>query len=163
MTCTNQQIIRLKQMAYKYNKVVAAAKSGMSAKTARKYLLEQKLPSEMKQERHWQTRSNIFGSIWHEIVDMLTKSPKLQATTILKDLMRRDHSKFQSSHERTLQRLIKNWRATSGADREVIFSQDLKPGIQSQSDYTVMNNLSIRGMAKERVPRCKLETKNLVC
>lgn len=143
MTCTDQQIIRLKQMVYKYNKGVAAAKSGMSTKTARKYLLKQKLPSEMTRVRHWQTRSNIFGSIWPEIADMLTKSPKLQATTILKDLMRRDPAKFQSSHERTLQRLIKNWRATGGADKEVIFSQDLKPGIQSQSDYTVMNNLSI--------------------
>ena len=48
MTCTNQQIIRLKQMSCKYNKGVAAAKSGMSAKTARKYLLERGLPSEMK-------------------------------------------------------------------------------------------------------------------
>ena len=27
MTCTNQQIMRLKQMSYKYNKGVAAAKS----------------------------------------------------------------------------------------------------------------------------------------
>ncbi len=130
-------------MSCKYNKEVAAAKSGMSAKTARKYLLAEVLPSEMKQERHWKTHSNIFESVWDEITDMLIKSPKLQATTILKALMNRNPEKFQSGHERNLQRLIKNWRATSGSDKDVIFSQDLKPGQHSQSDYTVMNDLSI--------------------
>ena len=90
MTCTTQQIIRLKQMSHKYNKEVAAAKSGMSAKTARKYLLVQKLPSEMKKARTWKTRSNIFVDIWSEIEDMLNKSPKLHATTILSTVINKD-------------------------------------------------------------------------
>ena len=102
MSCTNQQVMRLKQMSCKYNKEVAAVKSGMSAKTARKYLLAQSLPSEMKQERHWKTRSNVFSSVWHEIEDMLTKSPKLQATTVLQYLINRDPDKFKPSHKRTL-------------------------------------------------------------
>lgn len=38
MTITNQQVIRLKQMIHKYNQGIAAAKSGMSTKSARKYL-----------------------------------------------------------------------------------------------------------------------------
>lgn len=143
MACTNQQVIRLKQMSCKYNKEIAAAKSGMSAKTARKYLLAQGLPSEMKKERHWKTRSNVFSSVWDEIEDMLTKSPKLQATTILQYLINKDPDKFKPSHKRTLQDLCKKWRATSGSDKDVIFSQDLKPGMQSQSDYTIMNDLSI--------------------
>ena len=143
MTCTNQQVMRLKQMSCKYNKELAAARSGMSAKTARKYLLAQKLPSEMKKERHWKTRSNIFSAVWCEIEDMLTKSPKLQATTILQYLINKDPDKFKISHKRTLQDLCKNWRAINGADKDVIFSQDLKAGQQSQSDYTVMNDLSI--------------------
>jgi len=143
MSCTNQQVMRLKQMSCKYNKEVAAAKSGMSAKTARKYLLAQSLPSEMKQERHWKTRSNVFSSVWHEIEDMLMKSPKLQATTVLQYLINKDPDKFKPSHKRTLQDLCKNWRATSGSYKDVIFSQDLKPGMQSQSDYTVMDDLSI--------------------
>ena len=144
MTCTNQQIVRLKQMSHKYNnKELAASKSAMSAKTARKYLSSGQLPSEMIKERAWKTRSNIFSSIWHEIEDMLTKSPKLQATTILKALIGRDPEKFQVGHERTLQRLIKDWRSSCGPDKTIIFSQHLKPGQQSQSDYTVMNNLLI--------------------
>jgi hypothetical protein len=75
--------------------------------------------------------------------DMLTKSPKLQATTILQHLINKDPIQFKVSHKRTLQKLLKSWRATSGSDKDVIFSQDLKPGQQSQSDYTVMNDLSI--------------------
>jgi hypothetical protein len=136
-------------MSCKYNKEVAAAKSGMSAKTARKYLLATQLPSEMKKDRNWKTRSNVFSSAWHEIEDMLTKSPKLQATTILQFLISKDPDKFKVSHKRTLQKLMKSWRATGGSDKSVIFSQDLKPGVQSQSDYTVMNDLSIT-IARER-------------
>ena len=60
-------------MSYKYNKGISAAKCGMSAKTARNYLLSNQLPSEMKKERDWKTRANIFEPIWSEIEDMLSK------------------------------------------------------------------------------------------
>lgn len=70
-------------------------------------------------------------------------APKLQSTTILKSLIAQDPEKFCISHERTLQRLIRYWCATGGPDQDVIFNQDLKPGRQSQSDYTVMNDLGI--------------------
>ena len=130
-------------MSYKYNKEIAASKSGMSAKTARKYLASNQLPSEMKKDRHWKTRLNIFSPIWPEIEDMLIKSPKLQATTILGYLINRNPDKFSTGHERTLQRLLRNWHATNGSNKDVIFNQDIKPGMQSQSDYTVMNDLNI--------------------
>lgn len=144
MTCTTQQIIRLKQMSHKYNKGTAAAKSGMNAKTARKYLTSNKLPGETLKIRHWKTRTNVFEENWSEIEDMLSKSPKLQAKTILEYLISRDTTnKFNNSHERTLYRLIRNWRAINGKEKEVIFNQELKPGRQSQSDYTVMNDLKI--------------------
>jgi hypothetical protein len=131
-------------MSHKYNKETAAAKSGMSAKTARKYLSSNKLPSETLNSRHWKTRTNVFTENWSEIEDMLSKSPKLQAKTILSYLISKDSTnKFNNTHERTLYRLIRNWRATNGKEKPVIFSQELKPGKQSQSDYTVMNDLEI--------------------
>lgn len=131
-------------MSHKYNKGIAAAKSGMSSKTARKYLLSNEIPSEALKIRHWKTRSNVFEEDWLAIEDMLSKSPGLQAKTILSHLISQDTTnKFNNSHERTLQRLIRNWRATSGVEKAVIFSQELKPGKQSQSDYTVMNDLAI--------------------
>ena len=44
---------------------------------------------------------------------------------------------------RSLQRRIKAWRAESGSSKQVIFRQDLKPGRQSQSDWTHMGDLGI--------------------
>lgn len=131
-------------MSHKYNKGIAAAKSGMSSKTARKYLLSNEIPSEALKIRHWKTRSNVFEEDWLAIEDMLSKSPGLQAKTILNYLISQDTTnKFNNSHERTLQRLIRNWRATNGVEKAVIFSQELEAGKQSQSDYTVMNDLAI--------------------
>ncbi len=143
MTCTNQQIMRLKHMSYKHDKEIAAIKSGMTTKTARKYLSSNQLPNEMKKDRHWKTRLNIFSPIWPEIEDMLTKSPKLQAITILSYLQDKEPEKYNDNHIRTLQRLLRNWHSTSGNDKPVIFNQELKPGEQSQSDYTVMNDLGV--------------------
>jgi hypothetical protein len=125
------------------NKETAATKSGMSLKTARKYTNTNQLPSEMKKIRNWKTRSNVFDDIWPQIEDMLKKSPKLQAITILQHLQVQDPNKYQDSHLRTLQRLIRDWNATMGSDKDVIFNQKLIPGRQSQSDYTVMNELCV--------------------
>lgn len=131
-------------MSQQYNKTIAAAKSGMSTKTARKYLAINNFPNEIKKERYWKTRTNVFAGNWGQIEDMLSKSPKLEAKTILEYLISQDSTnKFSIKHERTLQRLIRNWRATNGEEKAVIFSQELKPGRQSQSDYTVMNDLEI--------------------
>jgi hypothetical protein len=149
MTCTNQQVIRLRQMVHKYNKEVAAAKSGMSSKSVRKYLSLSKLPSELKVDRNWKTRTNVFEEDWQEIADMLSKSPMLQAKTILEYFISKDSNKFNNKHERTLQRLICKWRATNGKEKEVIFSQELKPGKQSQSDYTVMNEVGVTISGKQ--------------
>ena len=74
MTVTNQQVIRLKRMIHKHNKEIAAAKSGMSTKTARKYLATNKVPSDLKKERHWKTRTNVFESDWEKIESMLTEA-----------------------------------------------------------------------------------------
>ena len=89
MTITNQQVIRLKQMIHKYNQGIAAAKSGMSTKSARKYLSSNKTPCELKKGRHWKTRTNVFEDDWDKIESMVNKAPGLQAKTILANL---DHS-----------------------------------------------------------------------
>lgn len=87
MTITNQQVIRLKQMIHKYNQGIAAAKSGMSTKSARKYLSSNKTPCELKKERHWKTRTNVFEDDWDKIESMVNKAPGLQAKTILANLI----------------------------------------------------------------------------
>lgn len=143
MTITNQQVIRLKQMRHKYNQEISAAKNGMSVKTARKYLSTNKTPSELKRERNWKTRNNVFEEDWDNIEAMLKKSPGLQAKTILSYLISDQPNKFNDSHERTLQRLLRKWRANNGSNNNIIFNQTIRPGEQSQSDYTSMNKLCI--------------------
>lgn len=124
---------------------IASLKSGIDPKTARKYIKEGKLPSELKVSRKWCTRPDSFESVWPELESMLHNSPELEAKTLLEWLMVRDGegSLFNWSHLRTLQRRIRNWRATHGVEQEVMFPQNIKPGRQSQSDYTHMNSLGI--------------------
>jgi len=130
-------------MIQEHTQEVAAMKSGMAVKTARKYTRTNLLPSEMGKVRHWKTRKNVFEGVWEEIEGMMTLSPALEAKTIMEYLINKDSKKFDTTQLRTLQRIIKSWRASFGKGKEIIFSQRLEAGKQSQSDYTVMDSLGI--------------------
>lgn len=143
MTITTQQVKLLMKNIKKYPQKVAAARSGMSTKTARKYIKNKKLPSEVKKPHTWSTRKNPFEEDMPLIKTMLTNSPGLQAKTILNYLMREHLKKYTPNQLRTLQRHINAWRAECGEPKAVIFSQDIQPGVQSQSDCTYMNSLNI--------------------
>jgi len=127
----------------KYTKEVAAAKCGMSARTARKYLRSGKLPSEVGRKCRQYPKKHVLYEVWDEIEAMLKRSPDLKNKTILAYLMDKYGDKFNNTHLRKLQYLTLNWRRESGPDKEVIFAQDIAPGKQSQSDYTNMNDLGI--------------------
>jgi hypothetical protein len=125
------------------SQTLAAAKAGMNAKTARKYIKGKKLPSELKKGRIYLTREDCFKSDWSEIEMMLRKAPELQAPTILSYLIENYPEKYQRSQLRTLQRRMQLFRAEYGNAKAVIFCQKIKPGRSSQSDWTVMNDLRI--------------------
>jgi hypothetical protein len=127
----------------KYNQKVAASKAGMDVKTARKYVKEGKLPSELKQPHKWRTKADVFEELWDEIESYLSNSPRLQAKVMLEYLVQKYPEKVQHKHLRTLQRRFRNWRAEHGKGREVIFEQIHYPGRQSQSDYTRMGKLGV--------------------
>lgn len=127
----------------KYTQEVAAAKAGMDVKTARKYINSRELPSDMKGAHVWKTRTDVFAAHWDEIEKMLDASPRLQGKTVLAYLIRKYPHHYEQKHLRTLQRRIRDWRAEKGTSQAVIFRQDIKPGKQSQSDYTCMNSLNI--------------------
>jgi len=58
---TDQQVRRLRMLVNKErSKEIAAAKAGMSKKTARKYLRSGKLPREYERNRSWRTRRSPF-------------------------------------------------------------------------------------------------------
>ena len=62
------------------SKRVAAARAGMSERTARKYERAGKLPSQLKRPRTWRTRVNPFEEDWPWVVEQLERDPALQGT-----------------------------------------------------------------------------------
>ena len=143
MTVTNQQIGILMKETKKHHQVVAAAKAGMNIKTARKYLRLGKLPDELKKERTYSTRQCPFASHWQEVTLMMESAPELQATTILTYLIEKYPAHYSRRQLRSLQDKLKDWRCLHGKQQPVIFRQNILPGRQSQSDWTVMNELNI--------------------
>jgi hypothetical protein len=146
----DRQVILLRETMEKYkNQKIAAAKSGMSERSARKYLKEEELPSSLKKEREWRTRTSDIEEVWSEAEALLRRAPKLNAPMILSHLKEKHPEKIMQAHLRSLQRRMQQWRSLEGPDQEVIFPQDIKPGRQSQSDYTHMDSLgiTIQGMS----------------
>ena len=71
----DQQVRRLVKLKKNEKTLtMAAAKAGMSRKTARKYLKSGKLPSQCQPERYWRTRSDPFESVWPEVKEILKRS-----------------------------------------------------------------------------------------
>lgn len=122
---------------------LAASKAGMDEKTARKYLRNNKLPSQQKKDHTWRTRKDPFEEVWSEVSDHLRTNPGLDGTTILFYLQREYPGKFADGQLRTLQRKIKIWRALEGPGKEIFFPQEHKPGRLAESDFTDMSKLSI--------------------
>jgi hypothetical protein len=122
---------------------VAAARTDMDDKTARKYRRLQKLPSEVARPHDWQTRVDPFAEVWREVCAMLEDQAGLQAKTIFSDLQRRYPGQFADGQLRTLQRKMRRWRATAGPAKEVFFAQVHEPGRLAASDFTRMNDLGV--------------------
>jgi len=124
-------------------KTAAAMKAGMDEKTARKYTRSDKLPSEIKKEHTWRTRTDPFEEVWEELRRKLEINSGLEAKTLFEDLQRRYPGMFSDGQLRTLQRKARRWRALEGPAKEVFFDQEYHPGILCQSDFTRMKELGI--------------------
>ena len=124
-------------------KVVAAAKAGMSPKTAGKYLATDKLPSQMKKERNWRTRKDPFADVWDEVRQLLENDSGTEAGTIFNYLQDKYKDEFADGQLRSLQRRVKEWRALEGPSREVYFPQEHQPGVLCESDFTHMDELGV--------------------
>ena len=140
----DQQVRRLMKLLQTEKTLsLAAAKSGMDEKTARKYKRMRKLPSEVKVEHTWRTRKDPFDVEWEGIREKLEINHGLEAKTLFEDLQRRKPGRFADGQLRTLQRRIKVWRALEGPHKEVFFPQVHKPGKLCQSDFTAMDPLGV--------------------
>jgi transposase len=121
----------------------AAAKAGMSLRTARKYIKNGGLMTNLKEWKWRQTHKDIFATVWDVVEEMLARVPGLQGQTLMQWLIDEYPEHFNWSQLRTLQRRIRKWRALKGPDQEVMFPQVHIAGKQSQSDWTHCNELNV--------------------
>src|SRR6266487_4675014 len=121
----------------------AAARAGMSERTARKYEQAGALPSALKRPHAWQTRSNPFEEDWPWVVEQLERDPALQSTTLFALLCERHPDRYRPTQDRTLRRHIARWRVLHGPEKDIIFEQVHTPGERAQSDFTHMEDLGV--------------------
>ena len=125
-----------KKLRKKLRQEAAAAKVGISVRSARRLESLTALPSQ-REARAWRTRLDPFEAVWQsEMVPMLEAAPALTATTLLEEIQRRHPGQYDSALLRTLQRRVRTWNASYGAEREVFFAQAHPPGRLGLSDFT---------------------------
>ena len=132
-------------MSYRkyHTQELAAAKAGISARSARRVEEDVTLPSQ-NPRRYWRSRPDPFARVWDtEVVPLLRSAPKLMAITLLRKLQDDHPERFPDGLLRTLQRHIRQWRALEGPPKEVFFPQEHAPGHRGLSDFTAMGELHI--------------------
>lgn len=144
MAATDAQVRKLmKELRGGTGIGVAALRAGLDRKTARKYRVEGKLPSESKLARTWRTREDPLADDWPAVEAMLADAPELEAKTLFEWLCERHPGRYDPGQLRTLQRRIRQWRARQGPAKRVFFSQVHRPGERAQTDFTSGHLLAI--------------------
>ena len=140
---TDQQVCLYMKIRKNKSQVLAAAKTGISERSARRIEQAVTLPSQ-NPRRYWRSRTDPFSEVWDtEVVPLLKSAPKLMAITLLRKLQDDHPERFPDGVLRTLQRHIRQWRALEGPPKEVFFPQEHAPGHRGLSDFTAMGELRI--------------------
>lgn len=144
MTVKDTQVRKLMEEMANHGRLgMAALRSGMDRKTARKYVEQGQLPGAMKSPRGYRTRADPFGQDWDWLEAQLQEAPSLEAKILFEALQARHPGRYQDGQLRTLQRQLKRWRAEHGPEREVFFAQAHRPGEAMQLDFTHATELGI--------------------
>jgi transposase InsO family protein len=140
---TDHQVLKYKEHRKKLTQVAAAAKAGVSERSARRIERSDALPSQSS-PRSWRTRQDPLAAVWDaEVVPLLQADAQLNAITLMEELQRRHPGEYGASVLRTLQRRMRQWRAVHGAERDVFFAQEHPPGRLGLSDFTVADDLGV--------------------
>jgi hypothetical protein len=143
---TDRQVRRLREQRMTGKTVAAAAAAaGMSERTARTWQTGA-LPSQRSSPRTWRTRSDPFAAVWRtEIEPRLAADTegRLQALTLFEWLCDAHPGQFTDGQLRTLQRRVRDWRATHGPDQDVFFEQTALPGREAAVDFTDATDLEV--------------------
>ena len=108
----------------------AAAASATSERSVRRWQRGTLPPEKRRNRRGWRTRPDPLESVWQsDVVPLLLSDPdgELSATSILEWLDERHPGRFGRSNLRTLQRRVRDHRASHRPDREVYFQQEHPP------------------------------------
>lgn len=138
MVSDRQVMMYQKARSRGWTQVIAAAKAGMSAKTARRWE-DRPLPSLSRPDRAWRTRQDPLAGVWEkDILPLLQKEggSRLQATTLVDALKMKSEPVDLDGQLRTLQRRLRDWRTTNGPGKEVYFEQVHPSGREAQMDFT---------------------------
>lgn len=140
---TDQQVRKYKAMRRQATQEIAAARTGISVRSARRIEKAEELPSQ-RGPRSWRTRADPLAGVWQEeLVPLLEAKPGLQGRTLFEELQRRHGERFGDGTLRTLQRRVRAWRAEHGNEKEIYFAQANPPGRLALSDFTVCDSLGV--------------------
>ncbi len=140
---TDQQVRKYKAMRRQATQEIAAARIGISVRSARRIEKAELLPSQ-RGPRNWRTRADPLAGVWaSELVPLLEAEPGLQGRTLFEELQRRHGERFGDGVLRTLQRRVRAWRAEHGHEKEIYFAQANPPGRLALSDFTVCDSLGV--------------------
>jgi hypothetical protein len=140
---TDHQVTKYKRFRKQFRQETAAAKVGISVRSARRMERRTRLPSQ-RALRHWRTRADPLAEVWDaQIKPLLQSAPGLTAVSLLEEMQRRYPGRFGSGILRTLQRRVRQWRALEGEEHEVFFAQEHEPGRLGLSDFTDARELQV--------------------
>lgn len=140
----DKQYERLLSMKHKKQYFYQLADSvGISAKTARKYLSLNKLPSALKKPHSWCTHKDAFAEVWPLVEKFLKNNTGIEAKSLFEHIRKQYPGRFKPNQLRTFQRRIQHWKALYGPGQEVYFPQDYRPGQFAASDFTKTGDIGI--------------------
>ena len=100
---TDQQVRKYKAMRRQATQEIAAARMGISVRSARRIEKAEALPSQ-RGPRNWRTLADPLAGVWTtELVPLLEAEPGLQGRTLFEELQRRHSERFGNGVLRTLQ------------------------------------------------------------
>jgi transposase InsO family protein len=144
MAITDKQMRKIMSEYQKSGNIgVAALRADVDRKTASKYLKMEKGRERGKEERQWRTRKNPFEQSWSKVEEHLREAPELEAKALFEWLQEEEPGVYEPGQVRSFQRQVRRWRALNGAEKEVYFPQEHKPGVRMQTDFTSLNELGI--------------------
>jgi len=134
---SDKQVNLYMEQRSKYSQVIAAAKSGISERTASR--IDNGVHQPNLSKRPWRTRADPLALVWESIVlPLLQQSDELTPIGIFDFLCEQHGDQFNPKTRRTLERRIHHWRQLHGRAKEVMFTQTHAPGALGIADFTVV-------------------------